>query len=66
MGYLSEARATTGLTLYGVQGVEDIMWMKFSEKPRSLRGYTKGSPWEYLYAIAAMVGIFAISRCATV
>ena len=42
------ARASTGLTSYFSHGVAYIMWRRFSENLRSLRGYMNGWPREYL------------------
>src|SRR5471032_568606 len=60
----SRARTSTSLTLYSSHGLPNIMRMKLALYDRSLRGYTKGWPIEYLYDIATSVGILAIRRIA--
>ncbi|MNU05091.1 hypothetical protein D3C72_2497710 [compost metagenome] len=42
------------------------MCRKFSAYDRSLRGYIMGWPMEYLYTIAARVGILATRRTAEI
>src|SRR6266853_725873 len=58
----SIARARVGLTFISSQGTANAIWRKFSAYPSEFFGYIKGCPCEYLYAIAAIVGILAISR----
>src|SRR6202012_791364 len=58
----SIALARVGLTTYSSHGTAKHMCRKFSAKFSEFFGYTNGWPTEYLYAMAAIVGIFAISR----
>mmetsp|Transcript_51749 Transcript_51749/g.118901 ORF Transcript_51749/g.118901 Transcript_51749/m.118901 type:complete len:214 (-) Transcript_51749:221-862(-) len=64
MKIFSSAAACTWLTLYGSRGVANIMCRKLCAKPRAEHGYTTGWPMAVLYAIAAIVGIFAMRRMA--
>ena len=45
-------------------GVANIMWRKLAAKPSCVFGYTTGWPTAVLWAIAAIVGIFATRRTA--
>src|SRR5262245_13119123 len=58
----SIARARTGFGLYSSLGTAKHMRRKLVAKSRLFCGYMNGWPTEYLYAIAARVGILAIMR----
>ena len=60
MGDIALAKA--GSISYRSFGVAKQMCKKFAEYFSSFLGKMKGWPMEYLYAIAAMVGIFPIMR----
>src|SRR3954462_15702155 len=62
----SMARTRTSFTWYSSAGTPNIMRMKFAVYERLFFGYMNGWPIEYLYDIATMVGIFAISRNAEI
>src|SRR5690606_23998938 len=58
----SVARERIGVTCSTSGGTAKHTLRKFVEESRESGGYTKGWPMEYLYAIAAIVGILAIIR----
>src|SRR5436190_8987206 len=62
----SIALVRTGFGFQSSAGTEKHIRRKFSAKEMSLRGCTNGWPIEYLNARAAIVGIFAIIRCAEI
>ena len=59
---VSRHLAATGSTSYARVGSANSMYMKFSARFKSSRGYTMGWPCAVLYAMAASVVIFPTTR----